>query len=117
MPIYEYEPDDRDCLMCEGRVDVLQDATEDPLQYCPSCGLEVRRVISRASFSMRMGPDPDKAAQRGFTTWKKSGVGTWEKLAGPGVDVMQGSQAEIQAVKDEAKAKEKPVTKLDFDKP
>ena len=24
MPIYEYEPDERNCLMCEGRIDVTQ---------------------------------------------------------------------------------------------
>jgi putative FmdB family regulatory protein len=111
MPIYEYEPEDRDCLMCEGRVDVMQGIEEDPLKFCPSCGLEVRRVVSRASFSMRMAPDATKAGQRGFTTWKKSGPGVWEKLAGPGADIMAGSPEDIQAVKDEAK----PTKKLDLD--
>ena len=28
MPIYEYEPDDRDCLMCDGRVAVIQGSNE-----------------------------------------------------------------------------------------
>src|SRR5580704_5821568 len=100
MPIYEYEPDDRECLMCDGHVDVIQDLSEEPLKYCPSCGLEVRRVISRASFSMRMAPSSQKAADRGFTTWKRSGEGVWEKVAGGGVDYMVGSPEEIQAVKD-----------------
>jgi len=111
MPIYEYEPEDRDCLMCDGRIDVIQSVDEETLKYCPSCGLEVKRIISRASFSMRMGPDPEKAAARGFTTWRKSGVGVWEKVAGEGVDVMAGTSEQIQAVKDEAK----PVKKLDLD--
>ncbi len=60
---------------------------------------------------MRMGPDPDKAATRGFTTYKKSGIGTWEKVAGEGVDVMAGTSEQIQAIKDEKKK----VTKIDFD--
>lgn len=110
MPIYEYEPDDRECLMCDGRVDVIQGVDEEPLKYCPWCGLEVCRVISRASFSMRMGPNPQKAADRGFTTWKRSTAGVWEKVAGEGVDYMVGSAEEIQAVKDS----EKPVKKLEL---
>ena len=111
MPIYEYEPEDRDCLMCDGRVDVIQGLDEEHLKYCPSCGLEVRRVISRASFSMRMGPNSQKAADRGFTTWKRSGAGVWEKLAGAGVDYMVGSPEEIQSVKDA----DTPVKKIDLD--
>ena len=110
MPIYEYEPEDRECLMCEGRVDVIQGIEEEALKYCPSCGLEVRRMVSRASFSMRTGSNADKAAQRGFTTWRKSGPGVWEKVAGEGADVMAGTAEQIQAVKDEAK----PVKKLDL---
>jgi len=112
MPIYEYEPDDRDCLMCDGRVAVIQGLEEEPLKYCPSCGLEVCRVISRASFSMRTVPSSQKAADRGFTTWKRSGAGVWEKIAGAGVDYMVGSEQEIQAVKDA----DKPVKKIDLDK-
>ena len=105
MPIYEYEPDDRECLMCDGLIAVIQGIDEDPLLYCPCCGLEVRRIVSRASFSMRTGPDHEKAARRGFTTWRKSGAGVWEKLAGGGVDVIAGTPEQIAEVKSEQGSK------------
>lgn len=84
MPIYEYEPDDRECLMCEGRVEVLQAIDENPLRYCPYCGLEVRRVISKASIRVDKTPSAEVAAKKGFTTFRRAGRGVWEKVAGPG---------------------------------
>jgi len=69
--------------MCPNRVAVIQSIHDEPLRYCPDCGLEVRRVVSRASFSMRGGTDADKAATRGFSTFRKSEKGVWEKVAGP----------------------------------
>ena len=86
MPIYEYEPVDRDCLMCEGRVEVLQGIEEEPLAFCPYCGLEVVRVISRASIKVERTPDAEAAAKKGFTTFRRAGKGVWEKVAGPGED-------------------------------
>lgn len=83
MPIYEYEPDDRDCLMCEGRVEVLQGIEESALAYCPYCGLGVRRVISRASIKVEKGMSAEAAAKKGFTTFRRAGKGTWERVAGP----------------------------------
>lgn len=83
MPIYEYEPVDRDCLMCEGRVEAIQGINDEPYKFCPYCGLEVQRVVSRASIKLRSSVDPEKAAQRGFSTFKKIGKGQWEKVAGP----------------------------------
>ena len=83
MPVYEYEPDGHDCLICEGRVEVLQAATEEPLRFCPTCGLEVRRIISRATFKVDgILPQQAKAGKKGFTTYRKSGGGTWERTDG-----------------------------------
>ncbi len=90
MPIYEYEPVGRQCLMCEGRIEILQSASEDALALCPWCGLEVKRVISRAEISMRSAKtDFDKAAKRGFTTFRRSESGVWERIAGDGADVIK----------------------------
>ena len=90
MPIYEYEPEDRDCFLCEGVVEVMQGINDEPLEFCPTCGLGVRRIVSRVSFSTRNPSDADKAATRGFSTWKKAGKGLWEKVAGEaGPDVIQ----------------------------
>jgi putative FmdB family regulatory protein len=83
MPIYEYEPEDRECLMCEGRVEVLQAVDDAPLEFCPYCGLGVQRVISRASIKVSRTPDAEAAAKKGFTTFRRAGKGVWEKVAGP----------------------------------
>ncbi len=84
MPVYEYEPDDRECLICPGRVEVLQAASEKPCQYCPICGLGVRRVVSQASFSTRTVIEADKASDLGFTTYRKAEKGIYERIAGEG---------------------------------
>ncbi len=113
MPIYEYEPDDRDCLMCEGRVAVIQGIDEEPLQFCPDCGLEVRRVISRVSFKMQKGGNADQAAAKGLSTWRRAEAGKWEKVAGPGVDMIVGSPEDQAAVE----AEKKPTKIVDLDTP
>ena len=104
MPIYEYEPVDHDCLMCDGRVGVLQGVHDNPCDYCPTCGLAVRRVISSAQFKLAKDASPEKAASRGFTTYKRSQKGVWEKLAGEGADVMAGSAEDMAAIESEKKA-------------
>lgn len=86
MPIYEYEPDDRECLMCEGRIEVIQAIDEEPIQFCPFCGLGVRKVISKASIVTSTKVDPEKAAKKGFSTFRRMEKGKWEKIAGPDGD-------------------------------
>ncbi|RYG47928.1 zinc ribbon domain-containing protein [bacterium] len=86
MPIYEYEPDDRDCFMCEGKIAVIQSFEDEALKLCPWCGMEVKRMISNVSFRVDKGHDP---ASRGFSTFKKAGNGVWEKVEGEkGPDVI-----------------------------
>jgi len=114
VPVYEYEPDDRDCLMCEGRVAVIQGIKEDPLKYCPWCGLDVKRVISRATFKLAGSTPDDKASRKGFTTFRRAEKGIWEKVSGEGPDVMSGTKEDIEAV-DAEKAPKKPVIDLDKD--
>lgn len=82
MPIYEYEPVDRECLMCPGRIEVLQSISEDALTVCPQCGLEVSRVISRASIQMGMGNLIETAGKNGFTAYKKAESGIYERVTG-----------------------------------
>ncbi|HXH61523.1 MAG TPA: zinc ribbon domain-containing protein [Fimbriimonadaceae bacterium] len=101
MPIYEYELLDGECQMCPGRFEVLQGADEEPLVYCPGCGLPCKRVVSRVSFSIGGGPDPEKAAKRGFTTWKRAKKGEWEKVAGPGVDAIVSTDDDRRAIEEE----------------
>lgn len=113
VPIYEYEPDDRECFMCEGRVAVLQAIDEEALRYCPSCGLEVRRVISKAAIKIAKPTGHDRAGEKGFTTWRRAEKGVWEKVSGEGADYMVGSPGDVAAVEAEKQA---PAKRLDLDK-
>ncbi len=101
MPIYEYEPEDRDCLICEGHISVIQGIHEDPLKYCPWCGLEVRRVVSRASFKISKEKSYEEAGKKGFTTFRRAEKGVWEKVAGEGPDVMAGTKEDMEAIEAE----------------
>jgi len=91
MPVYEYEPDDRDCFMCEGRVQALQGIHEEPLTHCPWCGLDVRRVISNVTIKL---PGVIHNEKKGFTTWKRTETGVWEKTDGAGPDILMASEAQ-----------------------
>ena len=48
MPIYEYE-----CLQCGKRTEWLQRMSDGPLEACPQCGGEVRKLISAPSFQFK----------------------------------------------------------------
>lgn len=101
MPIYEYELELDECLMCPGRFEALQEVADEPLKFCPHCGLAARRVVSRASIQTSGKVDYEKAARRGLTTWRRTGKGQWEKVAGPGVDAIVGSPEDMAAIDDE----------------
>ena len=48
MPIYEYKAvDDAHCRLCKGRFEVRQGINDEPLERCPECGAEIRRLFSR----------------------------------------------------------------------
>jgi putative FmdB family regulatory protein len=114
MPVYEYEPMDRECLMCEGRVSVIQDVGEATLQFCPHCGLDVRRVISKASIKIAGAIPEDKAAKHGFLTYRRAERGVWEKVSGEGPELMVGTKTDMDAVEAE-RARESKI--IDLDKP
>ena len=82
MPIYEYEPDGHDCLMCEGRVSAIQGINDEPLKFCPDCGLAVRRVISRFNSQVSKGNPIEKGGKQGFTTYRKMETGKYERISG-----------------------------------
>lgn len=92
MPIYEYEPTRHDCLICSGRIEVLQGVGEELLTHCPTCGLDIKRVVSRASIAVSKSVDADKAAKKGFTTFRRSEAGVYEKIAGEGPAGFVGDQ-------------------------
>jgi putative FmdB family regulatory protein len=112
MPIYEYEPDDRDCFICENKLEILQGINDDALKLCPYCGMGICKRVSRAGFKVTKYHGAEHAGQKGFTTYKRSEYGVWEKIGGEGADYLVGSQEDIEKVKAE---KEKPPKVLDLD--
>lgn len=111
MPIYEYELKGGDCQICSGRFEALQGIGEEALTMCPTCGLPVVRVVSRASFKTRPDFNAGKAGEKGLTTYKRAGEGNWEKVAGPGVDAIVGTPEDAAIVEKEKKSP----PKLDLD--
>jgi putative FmdB family regulatory protein len=86
MPVYEYEPDDHLCAMCDGRVRVIQSINEAPIPYCPDCGLPVRKVVSNVQIKLNQEVDPERT--KGFSTFRRAESGVWEKIAGPGPETI-----------------------------
>ena len=114
MPIYEYEPRDHECLICPNRIEILQGIADEALTVCPYCGLEIRKVVSRASFGVAKTMDYDKAGERGLTTFRRVEKGKWEKVGGPGADMLVGTPEDIAAVEAE---KAPPAKVYDLDDP
>jgi putative FmdB family regulatory protein len=48
MPIYEYR-----CLKCDEIHEVMQKFSDEPLSTCPSCGGELKKLISNTSFILK----------------------------------------------------------------
>ncbi len=105
MPVYEYESV-HGCDICGGKFEHLQNIADGPLTHCPTCGLDVRRVISKAQIKVRANIDFDHAAKKGITTFRRSEKGVYERIAGDGADRIEDKQT-----KSEPKVK-----KVDFDK-
>ncbi len=50
MPIYEYE-----CSGCDRVIEVQQRISDSPLQVCPDCGGNVKKLVSVSSFQLKGG--------------------------------------------------------------
>jgi putative FmdB family regulatory protein len=48
VPIYEYQ-----CAKCDRVIEVMQKITDEPLQKCPYCKGNLRRLISLNSFHLK----------------------------------------------------------------
>lgn len=91
MPIYEYRPiSNTHCPNCADGFEVLQKIADPPLTACPQCAAPVKRIVSAPSISSS-GPSlaPDNLEKHGFTQYRKSGKGTYQKTAGKGPDVIE----------------------------
>ena len=90
MPIYEYQSSsEQHCEFCAGGFELLRKASEPELKRCPECSAPVIRKISAPNIG-GSGPSLDTAniEKHGFTQYRKSGKGVYEKTAGKGPDVI-----------------------------
>ena len=90
MPIYEYQPvTEQSCPHCRNGFEQLQKLSEARLQVCPACNSPVRRVLSAPRLT-KPGPslEPSNLEQHGFTQYRKSGKGVYQKTAGTGPEVI-----------------------------
>ncbi len=94
MPIYEYQHStDRYCEHCARAFEVLQKATQPPLQLCPRCHNPVRRKVSAVNLASP-APSLDDANldKHGFTKFRKVEKGVYEKTAGPGPKIISDKE-------------------------
>ncbi len=90
MPIYEYRPlTPGSCEYCQQGFDQLQKIQEPVLSICPKCETAVKRVISAPNLA-KPGPslDPANLDKHGFTQYRKSAKGVYEKTAGKGPNII-----------------------------
>ena len=90
MPIYEYRPvAERSCSFCADGFELIRKTDDPGLVACPECGAGVERIMSAPNLA-KTGPSLDTAnlEKHGFTQYRKSGKGVYEKSAGKGPDVI-----------------------------
>ena len=90
MPIYEYQASgDQHCEHCASVFELLRKISAPDLVQCPECKAPVIRIISAPNVG-GSGPSLDSATieKHGFTQYKKSSKGVYEKTAGKGPRVI-----------------------------
>ena len=91
MPIYEYRrKGEARCAACENGFESMQKMADRPLAACPACGAPVERILSAVAIA-RSGPalSRENLEKHGFTQYRKSGTGMYEKTAGKGPDTLK----------------------------
>jgi putative FmdB family regulatory protein len=90
MPIYEYRPvKDSSCTFCSKGFELLRKISDPDINVCSECGAAVERVLSAPSLAKSdTSLDPANVEKHGFTQYRKSGKGVYEKTAGKGPNVI-----------------------------
>lgn len=78
--------------------------------------MPVRRLVSKAQIKVAKYLNHEHAGKKGFTVFKKVEEGKWEKVAGQGVDMIVGTDTDMQAIREEKKQKKVP-KRLSLDDP
>ena len=92
MPIYEYRPvTESNCELCASGFEILRKISDPVLNKCPECGTAVERVLSAPNLTKSdTSLATDNLEKHGFTQYRKSGQGFYEKTAGKGPNVITG---------------------------
>lgn len=93
MPLYKYVHTEKPECGCPPEFELLQSFSDKPLEVCPSCGKPCHKVMSTRFSAIKSERDmlsTANLARHGFTQYKKSGDGTYEKTAGDGPQVISG---------------------------
>jgi putative FmdB family regulatory protein len=92
MPIYEYRPvNESSCSFCADGFEILRKISDPDLIACPQCGTAVERVLSAPNLTKSdTSLSTDNLEKHGFTQYRKSGKGVYEKTAGKGPNVISG---------------------------
>ncbi|NIN58772.1 MAG: FmdB family transcriptional regulator [Xanthomonadales bacterium] len=94
MPIYVYQASDsRGCDHCLHGFELLQKISDPAVPQCPRCQAPVRKLVSAPSLgSTSTALSKENLEQHGFTQYRKSGKGVYEKTAGKGPHVISDKQ-------------------------
>jgi putative FmdB family regulatory protein len=90
MPIYEYRSTGEfNCSFCSKGFERLAKISDSVLTQCPECGNKIKRVLSAPNLS-KPSPSLERSnlEKHGFTQYRKSSKGVYEKTAGTGPNVI-----------------------------
>ncbi len=81
MPIREYAAVDpkKACNHCRDGFEVVEQIETPALEICPECGAKIVRQLSAPRVGRSESGLHDRAKNAGFTTYKKTGKGEYEK--------------------------------------
>ncbi len=81
MPIREYAATDskKSCDHCREGFEHVEAVDADALKTCPRCGARIERQLSAPQVGRSESGLHDRAKSAGFTTYKKTGKGEYEK--------------------------------------
>lgn len=81
MPIREYKASDTEnsCDHCRDGFEQIEGVDASPIETCPRCGAVIQRQFSTSNVGASGTGLDQRAKSAGFTTYKKTGKGEYEK--------------------------------------
>lgn len=107
MPIYEYEAlsQDKGCQKCARGFETIQSLYERPLVRCPSCGGEVRKIVSRCRAAVVEAGEHHTRIRQRIRAYEKAGM--WShaaELADKHAEKTGDASTKLRAVENYSKA-------------